>query len=406
MKKIFSIALVAILMTSGCQKTEIIAPSKGEAIIFSTEIQKITKSDAVSDATQEEEDDEEPEETYNKDKSLQDQGFYIWTYANFIPDDVSNVDEDKIYDDMDGLKFHYSGGSWDLTPSKEYYWPGTGKELKFFAISSKDTQMKRGESGKVTINHGIPSETGAGENVGPSITIANFEVGPTASEDLMVADFLTQHQGERVVNLNFRHALSKIEFKFKTTPVNGQTSRVLVQAVEVANLNKKGTLTVTPKQSTSSSQNPIVNEVNFSWTSNTPDLFTATSDKSVPDFPSFTPVSNTPDYGTKALELASTEKTFVTWMMLPDTDLTDNMVTITYIINSRQFKAQFLLAGKKTVTEQTNEDGETEKVETYQISSWVPNQYVTYTIDLSPNMITFDASSQEWAPHTDITDQN
>ena len=64
-----------------------------------------------------------------------------------------------------------------------------------------------------------------------------------------------------------------------------------------------------------------------------------------------------------------------------------------YIIKDRLFEAKFPLGGKKTG-------------DAYQLSNWDDNQYVTYTIDLSPNLISFNAIAVPWAPYDGDKDKN
>ena len=68
---------------------------------------------------------------------------------------------------------------------------------------------------------------------------------------------------------------------------------------------------------------------------------------------------------------------FTTWLMIPQ-EIKGKTVTITYLINDRQFKAIFPLS-----------------IET-DLEDWVENQYIKYNVTLSPNKITFTADVTDW----------
>lgn len=396
MKRILFATFAASLLAAGCQKTEVIKSTNAPAITFSTEMRKITKADPKADAV--------------ADANLHAQGFKIWAYADFPLENVTNVETDPenenylIYDGMANWSVSYNESTGWSAAEKEYYWPGTKKSLRFFAVSAK-------ESYNVNITNGIIS----GET--PSIIISNFEV-KDGNEDLMVADFHKQHQGQdsRVVNLDFHHTLTKVEFKFKTTVptdlAQGESApKVFVQKLELKNLNYKGELTASANNNFAS-PSPDVNTaeeltVQFDWeptadiksfVSNGPTGNALTDEDSLPAKIIGIDGKEINTSGQKAPLLKAEAETYATWLMLyhesivneDDNDETnDKLIVVTYVIDDRQFEAKFPLAGKKA-------DGSA------QIPSWNVNQYITYTIDLSPNMISFDASSTDWAQKTDI----
>ena len=221
MKKIFFVALGATLLAASCQKTEIINPVNENVMTFSTNMAKLTKA-GQQDAEK------------SGDVNLQEQNFRVWAYAAYEDENTTAIERDHIYDGIENLDVTYTPAV-DAVPAfwgtdKEYFWPGVGKELKFFAVSDGKTAA----TSTVTIGTDINS-----------LTVANFEVTPTSyNNDLMVADFVKQHQGDKVVDLKFHHALSKIQFVFKTVSTGDAT--VYVQDLVVKDLETKGTLTVTP----------------------------------------------------------------------------------------------------------------------------------------------------------------
>ena len=263
MKKILFAAFAASLLAAGCQKTEVYQPANsGEKMTFSTEMKKITKADGDGTTDETEEPDNQgtttPTTPTDGDSNLISQGFKVWAYADFPLDNVTNVDnETLIYDGMNGMSITYNGG-WKTPENTQYYWPGTDKYLRFFAVSSASVQNM-----EVTPIHGI------GDNATPSMSILAFTVISESNNDLMVADFRRQHQGQdnRVVNLNFRHTLSKVEFKFKTTAVDGVLPTVFVQKLEVTGLHNKADLAVQLKGT--SPPETLKNEVEVVWSNQT-----------------------------------------------------------------------------------------------------------------------------------------
>ena len=395
MKRILFATFAAFLLAAGCQKTEVIKSTNAPAITFSTEMKKITKADPKADA--------------EGDANLHAQGFKIWAYADFSLENVTNVETDPandqylIYDKMYNWPVTYTeDAGWSA--GGDYYWPGTKKSLRFFAVSTKN-------------NYTVNVTSGIEPNTSPSITISNFQV-TDGNEDLMVADFHKQHQNQdsRVVNLDFHHTLTKVEFKFKTTVPTDlgpdeSAPNVYVQKLELTNLNYEGHLTASANANFASTS-PETNTaeeltVQFDWSptsniknfvSNGPTGNALGEEDILPDKIIGINGDEISTVGTKAPKLKAEAETYATWLMLyhesivneDDNDETnDKLIVITYVIDDRQFEAKFPLAGKKA-------DGSA------QIPSWNVNQYITYTIDLSPNMISFDASSTDWTPKTDI----
>ena len=439
MKKIFSIALAATLLAAGCQKTEVIGLDEsktGPAMTFSTEMKKITK--AEGDATT------NPGELPNGDANLQANGFRVWAYADYdLTVNSNNVNtSNRIYDGMAGDLMKYNSGAWEHFANKEYYWPAEERNLMFFAVSAQEESFVVNDAGiisNVIPSHGIPDAYPANrvqtDFTGVSLQVKDFIVSniatektantpaiPVASNDLMIADFRNQNsdQNGKAVNLNFNHALTKVQFVFSTTTdpyykkdapevINGEKTtedinpaapKVFVQKVEVDGLFNKGTLNVTPTTGDpkrKQNDNAAISSISLTWdpstltTSYNDDntAFTATWPDPERNFPeefeeegangNMTEV--TEDEQRKSLLLTDSPKTFATWFMLPQS-LAGKKVTITYVINKRQFSAMFPLEGSTGNT----------------ISAWGVNQYVKYNISLTPDMILFGATVENWVP--------
>jgi len=379
MKKILFAAFAATLLAAGCQKTEIVGttPVNGPEMTFSTEMKKITKAD---------------ETTNEGTATLQDQGFNLWAYAAYSLENITNVDAtSRIYDGMKAMNLVYGEGPWTPSPFKDYYWPGQNKDLRFFAVSGIKGNNASMLNNTNLINHGIAeADDHTITKTSPSMTITDFVVNGT--DDLMVADFIEQNQAEndRVVKLNFHHALSKIEFFFKATIPKDADIDVYVQKIEVKDLKTKGTLNAT---TTGDFTDKFSEPVSLNWgaeeTKSTPADFSKVSDQAYTGEVELVKEGETTIYSDKFATIidpvttASTPLSFAKWLMLPQT-ITNKLVEIIYIIGNRQFKAVFPLDASTSTTGAT-------------VSEWAINQYIKYTINLSPNMITFDAEVEtDW----------
>lgn len=390
MKRIFFVALGATLLAAGCQKTEIINPVGGNVMTFSTNMSKLTKAGQ-----------QDAEKT--GEVNLQEQNFRVWAYGAYEDQNTTATELNNIYDGIENLDVTYTPANGEIPAAwgtaKEYFWPGVGKELKFFAVSDG----KASTASNVTIGTDINS-----------LTVADFEVTPGAyNTDLMVADFVKQHQGDKVVDLKFHHALSKVQFLFKTVATGDAT--VYVQDLVVRDLETKGTLNVAPKpaetpengeengtQTQADGETTTyvgeVTPVKFTWalpTSSTSlanfedDWTTAVADTDT-DFPANidgVAATETDKVAMKVTATGTDSQVFTTWLMLPQS-IVGKKVEITYLINERKFTSIFPL-------------------ETTSLKAWEDNQYVKYTITLAPNVISFNPSVEEWkTPADNVEYQN
>ena len=403
MKRILFVALSATLLAAGCQKTEIINPVNSNVMTFSTNMSKLTKAGQ-----------QDAEKT--GEVNLQEQNFRVWAYCAYEDQNTTAVEMNSIYDGISNLDVTYTPAN-DAIPAswgtaKEYFWPGVSKELKFFAVSDG----KAAADSKVSIGTDINS-----------MTITDFEVTPSSyNTDLMVADFVKQHQGDKVVDLKFHHVLSKIQFVFKTIDTGEAT--VYVQDLVVKDLETKGTLSVAPKPDETpedgqgndtpstvadeEQETPAyvgeITPVKFTWTlpvydegatETTLDEFADDWTTSVVttdgaegydgDFPEKIDGVDATEADKVAMKVTATgtgSQTFTTWLMLPQS-IEGKKVEITYLINERKFTSIFPL-------------------ETASLKAWADNQYVKYTITLAPNLISFNPSVEPWNPETNVGYQN
>lgn len=401
MKKIFCVALSATLLAAGCQKTEVINPVGGPTMSFTTGMGKLTKSVGNADAEA------------AGIRNLEAQDFSVWAYADPNSDfsTVTTVDATtKIYDGIENLLVECTKASVDAvagveddpateanekveaveakpgtwSTDTEYYWPGENKDLRFFAVSADGDWLRpaaQGATCPVTINYAAPSIT-----VDDFIVRAVATTDKTAAnEDLMIADFVKQNQSDKVVDLKFRHTLSKVEFIFKTLAAStGETApTVYVQSLKVDGLQNKGDLSVTAVDPNAT---PIVWE--YEWTNDATSTANFTDDwKETVTFAETVEAAAKTD--NTAMLLTTEAQTFATWLMLPQT-INGKKVEITYVINNRQFTSVFPLDGKDE-----------------SLPAWAYNQHIKYTITLAPNVISFNPSVEEWkTPADNVEYQN
>ncbi len=390
MKKILVVASLVALSAVACQKTEVLNPMEDhQGLIFTTEFGKLTKVPGADGGGME---------------NLQAQDFRIWAYAASDFDNTPENDANQIFDNMKNVKVYdyvptgASDASWKT--DQQYFWPGTNKSLMFFAVSDSPAYLKT--EGPTVTDSPVEIDPAA-----RTMSIKNYVVDPLdPNKDLMVANFIKQHQGqsEKKVNLKFNHALSKVQFLFKTNgvPTGGEPITVFVQKLEVGELDENdavvnglknsGTLNVTVKETTpgtepseGASGTAEVSTLNLDWTLDaTMNIYTDNYETVPSNFPaSIDGVAVTDATDKSAMELTTTEQVFATWLVLPQ-DVKGKKVKVTYLINGRQFTNEFNLDAFAATTATT--------------APWTVNQYIKYNINLSPNLITFDAEVAPWNP--------
>jgi hypothetical protein len=373
--------LVAIAFAAsvivGCQKTDIYYEASTK-IEFVGDMKKQIKASGAAPSAKND----------GQFDNLYAQDFRVWAFKNWDDPLTTNVNEiNSEYDGITNLLISYKPGvgeeegTWKT--DKDYYWPGTDKSLKFYAISSSNWTSNDGAAGAetVSVNH-----TGNSTALG-TMTISNFTVSSEADNDLMVADACIQMQqgstkmeGEgdyvvgNAVEQTFRHALTKVRFNFITTSTS---IPVFVQKIETSNLYNSTDIIASFGET-----------VSFAWNRKSKTTFTDDCDTAI-DFAAKnvtevwqigattkTAVANLTDKD--GITLSSTKQTSIdTWLMIPQS-LSNATVTITYILKDRQFSQEFPLDITDVLTE------------------WEPNQFVNYNVTIAPNLIDFDATVSGW----------
>lgn len=360
MKRFLFVASLATLLATSCQKTEIIN-RVGDSMVFSTEMNKLTKATGTQDAAA------------AGMTNLQAQDFKVWAYCAYV-DTNNGVARGNEYDGMGGLDVTWDGTKWGT--AKEYYWPGTDKSLDFFAVSTKKAYADPSEGGSNGVT--VVIENQGQENIGTrKMTVNGYAVDNTnPNDDLMVAEFVRQHQAQnsKKVNLNFKHALAKIVFKFKTVaaPEGEDAPTVVVKSLNVADLIVDGTLDVTE---TNEGYETDATRAKVALTWNLGGTTKSFADDYKEEY-TFGEGVETNSEDKTAMELTTNAAEFATWLVIPQ-DIENKKVSITYVINKREFTNVFSLS-----------KGD--------LKSWGINQAVTYTVTLAPNVISFNPTVEDW----------
>ena len=409
MKKVLFVAIIATLIAVGCEKTEIINPNLGTEILFSPELGKLTKAEGDIDAT------------------LKAQGFKV-SAINAYEDLYTTASEfNTVYREMNNLQFIYGTNGWALQNGQSYFWPGTGKDLVFLAVSSKTTgvvipaipiydetteptEKDFGISGTPE-NDANGKPTGAYTNISVNnFTIPDFTITPPtyvkegstnvgaqtgADDDLMVAKVVIQNQDDNdganvvkgQVKLDFSHTLSKVQFIFTTNTTDAYP--VTVNKVEIKDVINKATLGVGVSFAEGSRTSTNTYDWSPSVDNTTAVDYLALKDEANKNYKDFVI-----DYNLSLVK--DSELTYATWLVIPQS-LEGKMVSITYTItdtnnNSATATAQFTSVFP---------------LYTSTLTTWSRNQYVRYKINLSPNLITFNPIvSEDWSNPTDVEHNN
>lgn len=201
---LFASALMAVLGTS-CSQDETLEVNNGRGISFRPFTETTTRAAEVTTANL--------------------QSFNVWAFGD---------GENTAYDFAD--EYSKTGQTWSFK-SGTRYWPGDNTTLRFYAFNKGDFG-----SGNGTVTETI--ERGSGSDVNASISYTPA-TETSKQKDLVVAyasgSNATTSSGTNAVDINFKHALSKIVVKAKNS---SDIYRVYVKDVKIANLVGSSTLTM------------------------------------------------------------------------------------------------------------------------------------------------------------------
>lgn len=379
MKKIFILAVSAVLLAAGCQKTEIQNEAK-TPIGFSSQIGKLTKADAPN------------AEHSGLYANLYEQNFKVWGY--FATKDDINYSHNELY--LEGVKVKgaetATAGTYTWYTEDTYYWPGKDKELDLYAISSWEN-TNQGYA-LTLVDAAAPGNNVTIDPDSRTVTIKDFVVKSDADNDLMVAPMIRQDQDDaKEVKPVFKHALTKVLVKFKRS---GEYPVYVVSAV-TSEINSKATLTVTNTEPSSTS-GPKLSTAELSWgEQSVPVQYLAQCAQTFVDINNVVGGTQT-TYSGVELPYDETTKvgTFVTfgsWLLLPQektnviTDpLKDVYLDVEYIVAGNYIKQRFMLKAGN-------------------VTEWKKNQQTTYNVNISPDDITFEPEVEDWTSENNQTDE-
>lgn len=350
MKKIFYMAVSAVILAAGCQKTEI----QNEALTpigFNAVMGKLTKG--TPDAL-----------TSTSDVNLKEQGFKVWAY--FATAEDLNYNEGDLYlgtvvtegegasavTRHEGVDVTFENNTW--ATSEMYYWPGKNKDLAIFAVSLWNNDF--------SYTNVVPSYNDK------KVTVSDFVVTAGADNDLMVAAMIKQNQDtDTHIKPYFQHALTKVLLNFGT---NQTDSDVYVVSAKIKSVKSTGDLVVTSTYDDAKGKYVA----DFTWT---------TGDATA-DYPAqYTNLTDFPFGGAtvpavKLSAVASEIITFGSWLFIPQTSLDNVKLEVDYIVEGTRTVQTFDLkvAGK--------------------VESWGRNIQTTYNMIISPDFITFEPDVEEW----------
>lgn len=352
MKKIFILAVSAVLLAAGCQKTEIQNEAR-TPIGFSSQMGKLTKA---PDA-----------ENSGLFDNLVEQDFRVWGF--FATENDLNYAKNALYLDkiyVDGtatVAGEVTTYAWATTET--YYWPGKGKELDLYAISSWATDYDLTATGNVTI---VPDTR--------EVTIKDFVVNANADNDLMVAALIRQDQDDdKYVRPHFEHTLTKVVVKFKAS---GESTVHVISAV-TSEIPSKATLTVANTEPTAATENTAkTSTATFTWGEQTvPVSYAAVCKTEAGDVLGVVKEDgSTADM--KAVLLSKTDYiTFGSWLLLPQASIEGYYLDVEYIVDGMYIKQRFMLKAGN-------------------VEAWTRNQLTTYNVTISPDYITFEPDVKDW----------
>lgn len=374
MKKIFFMAVSAVLLAAGCQKTEI----QNEALTpigFNIHMGKLTKAPDAGNA--------------GRYQNLNEQGFMAWGYFNAeddlnykqgdlylgADDGVLGIKVNPARDDHGTILVGDTGAAQSWTTAETYYWPGKDKSLDIYCVSLYDG----GDNPTNTYSQVTPSYADE------SLTVKNFVVDAGADNDLMVAPLITQDQdAKKFVEPQFTHALTKVLVNFKTNSISNE---IYVISAKTSLLPNKGTLTVT---NTPLSTDETFVKDRLKW-----DLSSAEEDKyqyndqftgktlvadAITDLPSeyngnLNAVKLTYEQDGEGNTTFNTIQ-FASWLLLPQESLTATL-DVEYIVDKMYIKQTFNLS-------------------TETVTSWPKNTQTTYNVTISPDYIEFAPVVEDW----------
>ena len=378
MKKIFFMAISAVLLAAGCQKTEI-QNETSTPIGFDTQMGKLTKAPDAGNT-----------DVYT---NLYEQGFQVWSFFAGPEDDLNYEVNEKYFDEG---SITVTVADRTATPAtwateETYYWPGKGKELDLYAVSSYKDDYDLTNETNVTVN--------AEKKV---VEIKNFVVDADADNDLMVAALIRQDQDDaKFVKPHFQHALTKVLVKFRRS----KDCDVYLVSATTSEINSTAKLKVTNSEPATvaegSNGTALVATATFEWTDYALPIQYAAQcaeettaladvimeDGTVVNLDGLVQLKQATEAVKEGDEIVTPATdgyiTYGSWLLLPQEDITDYYLDVQYIVDGYYISQRFKLDND--------------------VSAWARNQQTTYKVTISPGYIAFEPDVKDWAENgTDL----
>lgn len=371
MKKYFAIAAAAALVLAGCAKVENFSKENDSqrAINFSNYAPKaLAKADAANYAA--------------STSLIVDADFDVWAWYVANGDSFDGSQDTKYFSNWYTVSYKGDGagtsGENNLYPDGARYWPtgDTPDKLSFFAY--------------------YPSNAGTITAPATGLGAFSFTAEAAAADqvDFMVADVVKDQVygatnatvGETkkgTVNLTFKHQLTKVQVKFKTTQaiVDDAKTDIKVQSASFGNIVKSGTLTSSyngTATSTAWSDNAYVDDdaklASYTIPVNASTALTATA-------------TNYGDDETGIFLL-------VPQTMLANTNEKAQYITVTWNVITDG------ITTTNTKKIYLDDCVTTDGGDTAANIDWDKNNFVTYVITIAPNQILFTGAAEEWDAET------
>ena len=382
MKKIFILAVSAVLLAAGCQKTEIQNEAR-TPIGFSSQMGKLTKAPDAANV-----------DVYT---NLYEQGFQVWGYFAGPENDL-NYAINQPYFKEGSIAVTVSDrttnpATW--TTAETYYWPGKNKELDLYAVSSYNSDYSLTAAGNVVVT---PSDR--------IVQINNFEVKAGADNDLMVAALIRQDQDDaKFVKPHFEHALTKVLVKFR----KNKDCDVYVVSAKTSPIQPKANLKVTNSEPAASTDGgngtALVSSLSFKWETISGDavqyhaqcaepktklegvIMEDGSTQKVENIVELKSATDAVKEGDQIVTPATDGYiTYGSWLLLPQETIEGYYLDVEYIVDGYYITQRFKL-----------DKG---------VSKWDRNQQTTYNVTISPDYIEFEPDVQDWDVNTKNEDLN
>ena len=375
MKKILFLAVSAVLLAAGCQKTEIQNEAK-TPIGFSSHMGKLTKAN------------EPKAEHSGLFANLFEQNFKVWGY--FATENDINYSLNELY--LEGVQVKgeetATADSYTWYTDDIYYWPGKNKELDIYAVSS----WENADQGYALtlFDDKNPNNNIVIDPVNRTLTVNDFVVKSSADNDLMVAPMIRQDQDDaKEVKPAFQHALTKVLVKFKRS---GEYPIYIVSA-KTSQINSKATLTVTNTEPAAKSEiAPKVSTATLTWGEQSlPVEYSAECSETFVKVTDVVGHASINEFNGVELKIDADKKeaipvTFGSWLLLPQEKTEKNSdplanvyLDVEYIVDGNYILQRFMLKAGS-------------------VEEWKKNQQTTYNVTISPDDITFDPDVKDWAP--------